>query len=595
MPARTLSLRVLALLCCRDSVIAWRLARLRNAQYFLLAPPPTGRQTNPSRGIFTTRAPSILLCKSQQDKRMKRALAERAKQSGIPNVDSPPEVSTLPENTISLNAHDHAAPPALLYQPSNNDDPCFDSAPFQVPPKHEPPLAPFLLQQQNLSKVVIPKQEENTNDPSSTSVTPSTSKTVGSPRPTPSPRPKKRLREGTTEKFQLLQEEDEDDSSASAFYLKHQNRALSSELRSVKYQLSRLERERDFRRRQSLQALQSINTLESIWRQLESSFRRNDNFVSGNKVSTGSSAKLLSLDKDPLSTGSGTSVETIGAFLKSLAQLGASTKSSTREETNKNANGEEKCATKDDCRMDVKEELDSASGEAEDSSIERKFLSDLSQITENITERAALLQTWIWTCLQNDEKSHLLNGKVMSPSTAMELQTKIIHLESENTSLQQQIEELGRSRDEILESDRRVRRGLYRLAAGRVQLKEVLKAVAIADEDKEAAEAWMDAGPAPVAGSPLTFLVSAISNSNIAMEKIKSEDDNPAEVSSEELVQLKKQMADLHEVTAAKEEQIKHVSSRFILTFLLVTGDTNSMSMTQFILLCFLVNRSRYL
>ena len=65
-------------------------------------------------------------------------------------------------------------------------------------------------------------------------------------------------------------------------------------------------------------------------------------------------------------------------------------------------------------------------------------------------------------------------------------------VEAENIKLQELVKELTRSRDEMVESDRRVRRGLYRLAAGRVKLKEVLKAVANADDDKESAAAWME-------------------------------------------------------------------------------------------------------
>ena len=339
-----------------------------------------------------------------------------------------------------------------------------------------------------------------------------------------------------------LEEEDEDNSNASAFYLKHQNRALASELRSVKYQLSRLERERDYRRSQCSDSVQSINALESIWGQLESSL--------GGGGTHGGPLNIVSGDASaPVSTGSSSSVEMIGAFMDSLERLGASSTSRKMGESNE---GEEK-KVKDEDPMDIDD--DAAAAEARQ---EKEDLKRLTQISESIAERAALLQSWICTLLQKVDKSQLLtNGDVMAAPTSTELQEKLTRLEAENTTLQERIQELARSRDEIVESDRRVRRGLYRLAAGRVELKEVLKAVASADQDKEAAAAWMETAAAPgiVASTSSTPAVKA------AAEKIKSDDDKGKNVSSEEMDQLKKQVADLTEVASARDDQIKQVCS----------------------------------
>lgn len=470
---------------------------------------------------------------------MKRALAERAKQSGLPNGVTTPSVPSIQEKPVPLEAPRNS-PSTISSVPTGNsyNDAIGTTSPPQIPAREVLPHAPLLLQQQNLTKMVIPKHELNTNAVSSNSETQSSSKPMRSPLPSPSPRPKKRLRESSVEKFKQLQEEDEDDSSASAFYLKHQNRALSSELRSVKYQLSRLERERDFRRTQCSEAVQSLNALRSVWGQLESSLGE------GRGVSfTSDPPSNLTAETAPLSTGSGTSVEMIGAFINSLAQLGETPTSRLRGET------------------EVDEEKKVVSKQEVESKQEKETLNDLSKITENIAERASLLQSWILSLLEKVEKAPLANGEIVLPPEAMELQDKITHVEAENASLQQRIEELARSRDEITESDRRVRRGLYRLAAGRVQLKEVLKAVASADEDKEAAAAWMETGSVAICGPSLTISASTASVPNNTNEKTISEDDKQATTgaSSEEVAQLTKQVAELNEVAAARDEQIKQV------------------------------------
>ncbi|KAG7367238.1 zinc finger C3HC4 type domain containing protein [Nitzschia inconspicua] len=480
---------------------------------------------------------------------MKRALAERAKQSGIPIGVSTPSVPSMQEMSPSLDAPSLEAPTQPLLQPTiHNQDINGTAFAPQMHAKEEPPRAPSLLQDHNLTKIVISEQEDGENRTLvSATETTTQSKLVPSPRPSPSPRPKKRLRDSSTEKFKQLQEEDEDDSSASAFYLKHQNRALSSELRSVKYQLSRLERERDYRRTQCSEALKSINSLNSIWRQLESSLGQG-----GDAQSSGDAASI-SFATPPLSTGSGTSVELIGAFVNSLARLGDTSSSKIRGEVDMGE--EKKIIAKDEDEMDTEEDptLNATEGTA--------GWNDLSQITENIAKRASTLQSAIWSLLQKFSKTPALNGEVVLPPSNAELRDKIILLESENASLQQQIEEIARSRDEVTESDRRVRRGLYRLAAGRVQLKEVLKAVASADEDKEAAAAWMEAGPMPTPGLPLKKSASMASVVNSAGENANPEDGKESAIASEEVAQLKKQVAELNEVAVARDEQIKQLLS----------------------------------
>jgi len=64
-------------------------------------------------------------------------------------------------------------------------------------------------------------------------------------------------------------ENEEEEDSNSAFYLKHQNRALATELKSLQFAVKQLETERDARRQHCFDALQSINELRNTWSFME--------------------------------------------------------------------------------------------------------------------------------------------------------------------------------------------------------------------------------------------------------------------------------------------------------------------------------------
>ena len=63
--------------------------------------------------------------------------------------------------------------------------------------------------------------------------------------------------------------DDDDDTEKSAFFLKHQNAALASELQLLRYQLQLLEKERHFRRTQCQEASQALHSLEATWNAME--------------------------------------------------------------------------------------------------------------------------------------------------------------------------------------------------------------------------------------------------------------------------------------------------------------------------------------
>lgn len=157
---------------------------------------------------------------------MKRALAERAKQSetaaphnGLPPVQVPSEQPSRKLARID----EEQSPPSEQQQ--------------QVKVKVEP--------------ITVPSQVTSTT-----------------PRPSPHGTPREAERRSSL-KRQRPAEEEEGDGESSAFYLKHQNSALASELKGLHYQLRLLEEERNIRRQQCHEAGQALQALESTWTQME--------------------------------------------------------------------------------------------------------------------------------------------------------------------------------------------------------------------------------------------------------------------------------------------------------------------------------------
>jgi hypothetical protein len=436
---------------------------------------------------------------------MKRALAARAKQGGLPNgVGS---ASPKPETPM----------------PSSQERSSDSSLNGPVPVPSSSSSAPL----------------------EALKISASHGKASSAPTPPPfsvSPRPKKRMRESTVK----LEEEEDDDSDASAFYLRHQNRALASQLRMLKYQLTRLERERDYRRTQSSKAVQNLNSLQATWTQMESALQCGQPSPPENSDSGADRSDSTTIV--PASTGSGSSVELIGALLDSLAALGATTagkkKTRIREERE---DDDSSCSS-----SDMQEET-YPSAELMDEG-DSPYLDDLLRITDNVSRRAGALQRWIWSLLQRAESSSTSEGPDANSSTMQNLQ-KLAHLKAKNKTLKAQLKEMSRSRDQMSDSDKRVRRGLYRLAAGRVKLKEVLKAIVVSDEDKEAAASWMEVTPAvpAVITSVAKTIASAAATKETAGEK-------PSAENIEQIATLSKQVTDLEQVAKARDDQIKKVS-----------------------------------
>jgi hypothetical protein len=374
-----------------------------------------------------------------------------------------------------------------------------------------------------------------------------------------SPRPKKRMRESAVK----LDEEEEDDSNASAFYLRHQNRALASELRMLKYQQQRLEQERGYRRSQSSKAVQTLNSLQATWTQMEAALQFGQ--PPPHQIGTGGDSIMATSNGAQASTGSGSGVELIGALLDSLAALGATTPSKRKGRIREEGDDDDSSSTSENTDFTPGEFMEE--GDAQQ-------LDDLLQITDNVSKRAKTLQRWIWTLLQRVDAA--AEGQPDAVKPAVELQQEVAQLKAKNKTLKSQLKEVATSRDAMSDSDRRVRRGLYRLAAGRVKLNEVLKAIVVSDEDKEAAALWMEVEEASAAPAVVTSITTAPS---LTLTK-EENGDEPSPENAAQISTLTKQVTDLEQVAQSRDELIKKVRD-FVSLYFVVWCDS---SLTLFFL-----------
>jgi hypothetical protein len=353
-----------------------------------------------------------------------------------------------------------------------------------------------------------------------------------------------------------LDEEEEDDSNASAFYLRHQNRALASELRMIKYQQQRLEQERGYRRSQSSKAVQTLNSLQATWTQMEAALQFGQ--PPPHQIGTCGDSIMATSNGARASTGSGSGVELIGALLDSLAALGATTPSKRKGRIREEGD--------DDDSSSTSEYTDVTPGEFMEEG-DAQQLDDLLKITDNVSKRATTLQRWIWSLLQRVDAA--AEGQPDAIKSAVELQQEVAQLKAKNKTLKAQLKEVATSRDEMSDSDKRVRRGLYRLAAGRVKLKEVLKAIVVSDEDKEAAALWMEVAE-PAEPAVVTSITTAPS-----LALTKGEDgDKPLPENAAQIATLTKQVNDLEQVAQSRDEQIKKVRD-FVSVYFVVWCDSS--------------------
>ena len=334
--------------------------------------------------------------------------------------------------------------------------------------------------------------------------------------------------------------DDEDESQRTSFFLKHQNRALASELKAMQYQLSLLENERSYRRQQCRIACQALNSLQATWTQMETELQQQPQHAQNNS----DAASYVASDA-PMSTGSGSNVEIVGALFDALASLAttAPPRSSRRDQEN----GDDEDASTRKCST---EDLDP---------VEKQQLDDLSNISWNILQRANTLEEWIRSMLQKLTNSSGVDATPMSTADQRALNQELGILRGQCREYKTQIAELAKARDDAAKSERKVRRGIYRLSTGRVKIEQVLKDMESTDDDGTlAAEAKMELlAEAPVASSHLP--ASSATAQDGQESNIKKEE---GAVDSQEVQRMRKQLEELEQQIATRDTSIQEVRRR---------------------------------
>lgn len=201
---------------------------------------------------------------------MKRALAARAKHD--PNGLAPPVGGPLAGHVVSSSP---TQPPLKIqkFEVKHEESPSLSEVPQPSPRPVEPIVVSSSEPVPDSTPPVQQLAEKNsTHVVSGSSSLPSSpipsSSTQGAANPSKTKYSMKRQRPSPAN-GDIDGDDDDDGADKSAFFLKHQNAALASELQQLRYQLKLLERERDFRRSQCQDACQLLHSLEATWNAME--------------------------------------------------------------------------------------------------------------------------------------------------------------------------------------------------------------------------------------------------------------------------------------------------------------------------------------
>jgi hypothetical protein len=206
---------------------------------------------------------------------MKRALAARAKHdpSGLAQPIGGPMGGLMAGNVASSTP---PQPPLKMTKFENHQDegPMGLEIPSQIPTEPlrisslqpglqlSPSVGPLPMQQPTEKNSTQP--EDKTPSNSLPSGTAPKSLDQGTANNSKSKNSMKRQRSS-----QSGADDEDQNAENSAFFLKHQNAALASELQQLRHQLQLLEAERDFRRKQCQDACQALHSLEATWNAME--------------------------------------------------------------------------------------------------------------------------------------------------------------------------------------------------------------------------------------------------------------------------------------------------------------------------------------
>jgi hypothetical protein len=285
-------------------------------------------------------------------------------------------------------------------------------------------------------------------------------------------------------------QDDNSSSEQSAFYLKHQNRALATELKSYQYSLSELLQERDIRRLHCSNIFQSVQQLLIIWNSMENAIIATNNTNHQSKSVNNTSANYdnnvesdvihLNEDNAIASTGSDDSIEWTSALLKALKDLGSCTltpsqldSSLTSMSQNMNGNKVTDC---NDIGTSYSTAQDGTDGNNDHQSTEKMII--------NISARAKILQDWVQKILEKPRQiiSNDMKGNATADCTES---TTIQVLLTRCATLESQVRELVTCRNDLIQRERRLRRNIYRMASNLLSPEQVVSSAMMRPEDLE--------------------------------------------------------------------------------------------------------------
>ena len=281
--------------------------------------------------------------------------------------------------------------------------------------------------------------------------------------------------------------DDNASSQQSAFYLKHQNRALATELKSYQYTLSEVLKERTARRSHCFDIFQSVQQLINIWNTIESTIASVNDANHRSKIANDKSNNCTnSFEKDTVhleigygiaSTGTDDSIEWTSALYKALKDLGNCTipfeSDSLQGATSQNINGN-KMTDSDN----VGTSLYTTQGDSDNNT--NYHYAEASVV--NISARAKILQEWLQQIL---EKHQLQNSNdiIMNENTDRTESTAIQELLTRCATLESQIAELVTCRTDLIQRERRLRRNIYRMASNLLSPEQLVSSAMMRPED----------------------------------------------------------------------------------------------------------------
>mmetsp|Transcript_6668 Transcript_6668/g.12818 ORF Transcript_6668/g.12818 Transcript_6668/m.12818 type:complete len:857 (+) Transcript_6668:287-2857(+) len=399
---------------------------------------------------------------------MKRALAERAKQS-------------IPERS--------------------------PSATTSSPPEGQPPL-----------KIARPS-------PSIVVSASASSRTPRSPKPvktTSTKRPRETNGSNSKSSSQIHQDDESNVDETSAFYLKHQNRALAMELKGWQQQCRELTSERDQRRQSCWRAVQALQSLQATWTTLETALGQSQPGVAASSLTKTESSAPPSTAlvmgrknqedevemEDPA-----LAIEWTEALHESLHNLAFP-------------------------KMEEKSESSATCDVGEDPH-------DVGALAANVASRASCLQDWLWKVLQ---------AKRVSSDHLEKLLLNDNDAASERNRWQHQALEVTRSRDYWRSQERRIRRNLYRLEAGIVTLPHVMQSLERQDGTEDDDVANEDA--------KIRASVQLEKAAQAPPPEEKQEEGESAAVSSSVVNKMHQQIQQLEQEKRRREETIGELNQK---------------------------------